>query len=145
MRRESFEECIGKGHLLETGDRDTFLAEELLTLAEHRELFWKIVMPHANEYPSLFLEGYYEIVKGLCTAILALDGWKAANHECLFAYLKEKRRELEVDMDYLLGFKDLRNEIDYRGVQVSPELWKKNKLKVEVVIRALKEYVKSRL
>ena len=60
-------------------------------------------MPHANECPSLFLEGYYEIVK------------------------------------------DLRNEIDYRGVQVSPELWKKNKLKVEVVIRALKEYVTLRL
>jgi len=74
MKREAFQECIGKGYLIETRDSDFFLAEELLKLAEHREQFWKSVLPLAKEYPSLFIEGYYEIVKELCTAILVLDG-----------------------------------------------------------------------
>ncbi|MBS3176719.1 hypothetical protein J4457_05805 [Candidatus Woesearchaeota archaeon] len=37
------------------------------------------------------VEGHYEVIKELCTAILAIDGWKALNHECLFAYLQKKK------------------------------------------------------
>lgn len=122
MRRETFPECISKGYLLETGEKDAFLAEELLNMAGHREKFWKSVIDKAKEYPSLFLEGYYEIVKELCTAILVLDGWKALNHECLFTYLKEKRTDLEIDHNYLLELKDIRNAMDYRGVKASPSI-----------------------
>ena len=144
MKRKEFLDCTENKKLIETGEKETILAFELLKLAEHREEFWKEVKLE-EKYPSLYIEGHYEIVKELCAAILALDGWKAANHECMFSYLKERRREIEVDMDYLLEFKDLRNEINYRGIQVSTQLWKQNKLKIEVVIRVLNEYVKSRL
>ncbi len=57
-------------------------------------------MPKAKLFPSLFLEGHYEIIKELATALLILDGWKALNHECLFAYLKEKKSKIELDFDY---------------------------------------------
>jgi len=145
VRRETFRECIDKGHLLETRDQDTFLAEELLKLAEHREQFWKNVLPHAEEYPTLFIEGHYEILKELCTAILVLDGWRALNHECLFTYLKEKRKDLEIDHGYMVELKDIRNAMDYRGVKVSPSLWKDNQLKLHLTINALKEYIKEKL
>ncbi len=145
MKRETFEECVQKEHLLETGDKDVAMGEELLKLAEHRETFWRSVMPKAKLFPSLFLEGHYEIIKELATALLILDGWKALNHGCLFAYLKEKKPELELDCDYLLELKDLRNSIDYRGTRVSYSLWQQNELKIELTIKRLKELVQAQL
>ena len=116
----------------------------MLALAEHRQRFWEQINLD-DEYPSLYLEGHYEIIKELCTAILALDGWKALNHECLFAYLKSKRPDLEIDFDFLLDLKDTRNSIGYRGVKVSPDIWKQNKLRIELTIKALAVYIRKRL
>src|SRR3989344_4327845 len=145
MKRETFEECIRKEHLFETGDKDKAMAEELIKLAEHREAFWKSVKDKAKPYPSLFFEGYYEIIKELTTAMVIMDGWKALNHECLFAYMKEKKEELELDFDYLLELKDLRNSFDYRGIQVSYSIWQQNELKMELTIKQLKEFVKAQM
>ncbi len=117
------------------------MAKELLALAEHRQAFWNSVKQKSREFPSLFLEGHYEIIKELCTAVLALDGWKALDHECLFAYIKSKKDDLEVDFNYILELKDTRNAIDYRGTRVSHEIWKNNELKITVTINALKEYI----
>lgn len=144
MKRKEFEHCIKENELIETGDKDKGLASEILILAEHREQFWKEVKLE-EKYPSLYIEGHYEIIKELATAIFALDGWKAVNHECLFAYLQEKKQELELDWNYLFELKDIRNAIDYRGIKVNPKIWKQNKLKIEITINTLKEYVKKRL
>lgn len=145
MKRETFPECLKKEHLIETGDKDFAMAEELVKLAGHRESFWKSVTEEAKAYPSLFFEGYYEIIKELATATLLLEGWKALNHECLFAYLKEKKQELELDFEYLLELKDLRNSIDYRGVQVGYLLWQQNELKMQLTINKLREYAQQQL
>lgn len=143
MKRKIFEECIKDNQLFESNIQK-HLAKELLELAEHREKFWETVKGKAKQFPSLFLEGHYEIIKELCTAVLALDGWKALNHECLFAYLKRKNK-LEINFDYLLELKDIRNSIDYRGITVSYELWKKNEMKIKLTINALKEHLRSEL
>ncbi len=145
MKRETFQECIKKEHLFETGQSDKAMAEELLNLAEHRERFWESVKVKSKEFPSLFFEGYYEIIKELASALLLTDGWKALNHECLFAYLKEKKQELEIDFEYLLQLKDLRNSIGYRGVCVSYALWSENELKMKLMIKRLKEFTKEKL
>jgi len=144
MKRKSFNKCTAENELMHIEDSDFPLAAELLKLAEHRQKFWKEI-EREETYPSLYLEGHYEIIKELCTAILALDGWKALNHECLFAYLKEMRKNLEVDFDYLLELKDIRNSIDYRGATIRPETWKQNKLKISITIRTLSEYVRNQL
>ncbi len=140
MKRKEFEQCIRENKLIETGIEDFSMAKELLALAEHREEFWNGLKEKSKNFPSLFLEGHYEIIKELATAILALDGWKALSHECRFAYLKQKK-DLEIDFDYLLELKDLRNSIDYRGTKVGHDIWKKNEMKIKVTIRALKEYL----
>lgn len=144
MKRKTFKDCITKNELLELGDKDTFYASELLKMAEHKERFWD----EANleeKYPSLYVEGHYEIIKELCSAVLTLDGWKATNHECLFAYLIQNRQDLEIDFEYLLELKDTRNDIDYRGVKISAETWKNNKLKITLITRRLKEYLNGQL
>ncbi len=143
MKRMKFDDCIQENKLFETGLPDKSMASELLKLAEHRASFWESVRDKDKQFPSLFLEGHYEIIKELCTAILALEGWKALNHECLFAYLKQKKAKLDLDFDYLLELKDIRNSIDYRGVIVSSELWKKNEMKIKLMIKALNEYLRK--
>jgi len=149
--RKEYGECKEKGELIETGVPDKNMAKELLNLTDHRKSFWEELenddtRQYPKKYPSLFLEGYYEIVKELLTSVLLLDGWKATNHECLFAYIKEHYgNTLEMDTDFLLELKDLRNNIDYRGVMVSSEKWENAKLRIKTEIKALKEYVSERV
>lgn len=145
MKRETFQGCINQNKLIEIGEHDENMARELLKLAEHRELFWKEVKEKAKTYPTLFLEGHYEIIKELSTAILALEGWKATNHECLLLYLQEKRKDLEIDFNYLLELKDTRNSIDYRGVVLGSDVWTKNALKIQVTIQTFKDDIKKKL
>lgn len=98
----------------------------------------------SEKYPTIYLEGHYEILKELCTAVLALDGWNASNHECIFAYLQEKRQDLELDIDYLLRLKDIRNGIDYTGATVSATFWKQNQLRITLTIDHLRRHVRER-
>ncbi len=144
-KRKGFKECTDKKLLFETDDKDTTLINGLLDLAKHRREFFEKVKKESDNYPSLFIEGYYEIIKELFTAILALDGWKALNHECLFAYIKEKHSDLDLDFDYLLELKDTRNSIDYRGVMVSSQIWNYNKLKIDLVINSLIKYIEEQI
>ena len=134
--------------LIETGVPDKNMAKELLNLTQHRQNFWEELekSEYPKKYPSLFLEGYYEIVKELLTAILLLDGWKSTNHECMFAYIKENyKNKLEMDTDFLLELKDLRNNIDYRGVMVSFEKWNNAKLRIKTEIKVLRDYLNERI
>ncbi len=145
--KQEYDECKEKGQLIETGVPDKNMAKELLNLTQHRQNFWEEVEKnYAKKYPSLFLEGHYEIIKELLTAILILDGWKATNHECLFAYIKENYKDkLEMDTEFLLELKDLRNNIDYRGVMVSFEKWNNTKLRIKTEIKELRRYVTERI
>ncbi len=140
----NFNECLREGFLAETGEVDVNKAQEVLALTEHKISFWKEVESKAQKYPSLFIEGHYEIIKELIVAILALDGWKATTHDCLFQYVIEKRQNLELDFEYLNELRKLRNRIDYHGVKVSVELWNKNKLKIEIIIKTLADNVRKR-
>lgn len=51
----------------------------------------------------------------------------------MFAFLKHKK--LELDFDFLLELKDIRNAIDYRGVTVSYEMFKRNQLRIKLSIK----------
>ena len=138
MKRKEFDQCIKENKLIETNYKDKGLAEELLNFAQHRLDFWNKIQ-FQNDFPSLVLEGHYEIIKELATAILALDGWNALDHECLFAYLKNKKKDLEIDFDFLLELKDTRNSISYRGVMLNSSTWTQNKLKIQTIIKTMQE------
>lgn len=141
----NFKECIAEGFLTETGEKEINKAKELLALAEHKLAFWEEVEDKAQKYPSLFVEGYYEVIKELVVAVLALDGWKSDNHDCLFQYVIEKKKDLELDLEYLSELRKLRNKIDYHGIKVSFDTWKQNKLKLKITIKTLKDFVRNHL
>jgi|SRR3989344_7378775 len=139
----NFKECIERNQLIETGDKDINKVKEIVSLAKHRLDFWKEVREKNKKYTSLFLEGYYEIIKELATAILLLDGWKSENHDCLFQYLIEKKQDLEIDFDFLTLLRKTRNKIDYDGVKVSYDVWQKNELRLELTIKRMIEYIQQ--
>jgi len=144
--RINIKDCIDNSFLIETGDKDVNKAQELFKMANHRLEFWNKAENHAKLYPSLFIEGYYEIIKELFLSILCLDGWKATNHECLFAYISTKySTKIEVDYNFLLELKDTRNSINYRGVMLSKNRWLDNQLKIKLTVKAFKRYVYERL
>ena len=97
----NFKECIEQNHLIETGDKDINKAKEIVALAKHKLQFWKEVKEKSKKYPSVFVEGHYEIVKELATVILLLDGWKADNHDCLFQYLIDRKQDLDIDFTFV--------------------------------------------
>ncbi len=132
-KHKAFNECVQQKALVKTGIKDKERARELLALAEHRELFWKEANL-SDKYPSLYLEGHYEIIKELCTAILAAEGWNALDHECMFAYIR-KKEDIAIDFDYLLEIKGTRNDIGYRGLMITSNIWKGNQLIIILTIR----------
>ena len=140
----NFEECLNKKYLFDTKAKDPYKAMEILVLAEHKLAFLEEVSGKAEKYPSLFIEGYYEILKELGVAILAFDGWITENHDCLFQYLQQKK-ELELDWEYLAEWRKLRNQIDYRGTKISYTLWRENHLKIKMMIDYLCHYLKEKL
>jgi hypothetical protein len=97
-----------------------------------------------QRHPTFHIEAHYEVLKELCLAVLTLDGWNALNHECIFAYIKEQRPDLELDTDYLLDLKDLRNSIAYEGTTVSFEFWQHNKPRTTLMIEHLRKHVRGR-
>ena len=142
-KRKSYDECIKGNNLIQTIP-DKNKTEELLKLVEHRKKFWKEIEKKSNKYPSLFIEGHYEIIKELFTAIISLDGWKALNHECLFAYIIANYKDkIEIDFEFLLELKDTRNSIDYRGIMLGKDKWDNIKMKMDITINALIDYVKE--
>lgn len=126
-------------------DKET--ANSLLKTADIRFDALKILLENdSTKFASVLAEGYYEIIKEIITALMAIDGYKTTSHEALVAYLKEFYEEFD---DYEIMFIDdlrkLRNKIDYKGFSVNPEYIKRNKLEIQNIISKLKTTLNKKL
>lgn len=65
-------------------------ARSLLEIVALRE---KDLTTKGEEFTTLIVEGYYEIIKELLTALLSLDGYKSLSHELLVGYLAHYYKE----------------------------------------------------
>ena len=118
-------------------------ARSLLQLAELRE---KDLAIKSKEFATLILEGYYEIIKELITAIMGIDGYKTVSHELLVSYLAEFYRDFSsAEVQLIDQLRKLRNDIDYRGVMISPDYVTRNKEFILQIISKLKLTVNMKL
>lgn len=84
---------------------------------------------------TLVVEEYYEIVKELITAIMSCDGWKTTSHELLIAYLAKFYPEFTTAELLLIDqLRQMRNDIDYRGVMINPEYLERNQKSIMEVV-----------
>ncbi len=95
---------------------------------------------------TLLVEEYYEIVKELITAIMSCDGWKTTSHEFLIGYLAKFYPEFYAAEIVLIDqLRQMRNDIDYRGVMINPEYVERNKTVILDVITKLKDVTNKRI
>ena len=90
-------------------------ARSLLNVAEKRMSFISSA-GNRRKFPSLIVEGYYEVIKELVTALMSLRGFKSYSHECLTGFLREFHSEFSAEELVLIDqMRKIRNDINYRG------------------------------
>ena len=118
-------------------------AKSLLDLVELRE---KVLATMGKEFTTLIVEGYYELIKELITAIAAIDGYKILSHELLVGYLAKFYNEILQAEIYLIDqLRKTRNDIAYRGVMIKPEYLARNKESIASIINKLKQLTLKKL
>lgn len=106
----------------------------------------KDLLTKNEEFVTLIIEGYYEIIKELITGIMAVDGYKTVSHELLVGYAARFCTELSTAQIYLIDqLRKTRNDIDYRGLMVPPEYLHRNKKVIGEVIQRLKKILNEKL
>ncbi len=117
-------------------------ARSLLQVVELRE---KDLKTKVEEFTTLIVEGYYEIVKELITAIMSIDGYKTVSHELLIGYITKYKEFPDSEIYFMDQLRKTRNDIAYRGIMVPPEYLTRNKEKILAVISKLKHLVVKKL
>jgi len=119
-------------------------AKALLQVIALREK--NIIKMDPDEFTTLIVEGYYEIIKELITALMSADGWKTLSHEMLIGYLASFYKEFSQAELYLIDqLRKTRNDISYRGVKIKQEYLNRNKDAILQVINKLKQIVQKRI
>ncbi len=122
---------------------DTEKAMSLLKLVELRE---KDLSTKGEEFATLIVEGYYEIIKELITGMMAVDGWKTVSHELLVGYIAQFYKEVSsAEINLIDQLRKMRNDIDYRGVMVNAGYLHRNKEFILSIIKKLKIILKRKL
>lgn len=119
-------------------------AKALLKMIDLHEK--RVKLSPLPEMTTLVVEEYYEIVKELVTAIMSCDGWKTTSHELLVGYLAKFYPEFSAAEVALIDqLRQMRNDIDYRGVMINPEYVERNEQAIIGVIQKLKSVTNLRL
>jgi len=118
-------------------------AISLLKLVQLRE---KDIDSKKEEFTILIVEGYYEIIKELITAVMSVDGYKTLSHELLVGYLARFYREFSSAEIHLIDqLRKTINDIAYRGIIINPEYLKRNKNNILATISKLKHLVSRKI
>lgn len=137
----NWEKCLGEKVVAKV-EPDPERVNNLLKMVELRQKFWDQITPKmADEFTSLAVEGYYEVIKELLTAYLNLKGIESSNHECLIRFLEKENPSLKIEAEKIDELRQIRNKIDYRGFFVKKEFSQRNKLEYQHIIKLLKELI----
>ena len=124
--------------------KDLEMAKSLLKMVEKREKILKLISP--VEFTSILIENYYEIIKEIITALMAIDGYKTLSHEILVGYLKHFYKEFsDYEINFIDELRKLRNNINYRGFFVDEDYLKRNKTIIVNITLKLKNILKGKL
>jgi len=123
--------------------KDIEMAKSIMKMIEIRS---KAVETLINEeFVSLKLEGYYEVIKEGITALMAVDGYRTLSHEVLIGYLKEFYNDFsESDIMLIDQIRQLRNKIAYKGFFIDKDYMERNEAKIKHIIKKLNEILKSK-
>lgn len=77
----------------------------------------------AAEFSTLIIEAYYEVIKELLTALLAVDGYKTLSHTTLIDYLRAtyNKQITEHEIQIIDELRKTRNRIAYEGFVIKKD------------------------
>lgn len=132
----SWRECIDKGIIFIT-EKDEERSNQIFQMASIRFEFWNKNID--DKFVTLKVEAYYDIIKELIFAHLYKNGYNCKNHLCLIAYLKEKFKNFDFEIQKIDELRIIRNEINYRGFFIKKDYLQKNEFEFKNIIIRLKE------
>lgn len=132
----SWKECVDEGIITQTVP-DKERSNQMLIIANLRLKFWDKKV--AGEFVALKVEAYYDIIKELLFAHIYKNGYNCTNHLCLIAYLKEKIKDFDFEIQKIDELRKVRNEINYRGLTIKKDYLERNELEFKNIIKRLKE------
>lgn|SRR3989344_4946264 len=126
-----------------TPDREKI--KSILRLVKEREDF--VATIDNEKFPTNSTENYYEIIKGLASALILADGYKATGenaHKDLFDYLSRYSEFSGGDIVFMNDLRIKRNNSSYEGKKVEPSYLRNNKEKILLIIRKLKSAINGK-
>ncbi len=140
-----WEKCLAEKTIREV-EPDKERVRNILKMIELRQKLWgSLTALLDDEFFSLVVEGYYEIIKELLTAYVNLNGLESSNHECLIRYFQKENPNLVTEGEKIDELRKVRNKIDYRGFFVQKDFFERNDLEYQHIIKLLKKLVKEKL
>lgn len=141
----NWEECL-KENVKEVR-KDAERAKSLFKMAAKREEFITKSESDKEDYPSIIVEGYYEIIKELITGLMRLQGYKSNNHLCNILFLNhfypdKFSRSHTTTIDIL---RKTRNKINYEGLIVKSEFLERYQDPINQIIQKLKNILDKEL
>jgi len=121
---------------IKTVEPDLDKIQSILKMSRVRHSFLK-KQEADEETTSIIVEGYYEIIKELLTALLLKNRMKSNNHECLISFFKNKYAQYEYETIKIHELKNTRNRIVYDGIFVKKSYFDQNKIEFEHIITLL--------
>ena len=132
----SWKECVDK-RIITSAVPDEERSNQMLIMATLRLKFWDQKV--ADEFIVLKVEAYYDIIQELIFAHLYQKGYNSTNHLCLIAYLREKMKDFDFEIQKIDELRKVRNEINYRGLSIKKDYLERNELEFKNIIKRLKE------
>ena len=136
----NFNDFINRGQVRK-GSRDVALAKSLVATSDIDLKFLKS-LDITETSARKIMTNYYDVLRSLLEAVLALEGYKSYSHEAYTYFLTEKEEQLIADK--FDRFRKIRNGINYYGTDVSVEEVKEHSEEMLKIIAVLKnKYLKE--
>jgi hypothetical protein len=117
-------------------------AKSILAMVEIR--LKAVALLNPEEFMTIIVEDYYEIIKELLTALLAAEGYKTLSHTTLIEYVRtnHKNNFTELETITIDELRKLRNRITYEGFMVKKDFLQRKEPVIKPIIAKLQEQVK---
>ena len=123
--------------------RDIARAKDLFNITKERIDIIKIL---PRDKPYKILEEYYEILLGLITALMYLDGYKTLSHVSAIDYLSKNYKLISRNQIRIIdSIRKIRHGIVYYGKKVKEEYLINNEDEIKNIIFLLDKSVKTKI
>lgn len=124
-------------------EKDLVRSKELFEISKERLDIIKI-LPRDKSYK--IVEEYYEIILGLLTCIMYVDGYKTLSHKSLIEYFSTKYDDLnETQVKLIDSLRKARNGIVYYGKKVNETFLQNYESEIKLIIFELSKLIDKKL